>query len=423
MKKNTTYILIVSALIIGTLIGSFFFPNSQNNSNHAMPDHDHEMMTEEQHWTCSMHPQVDQEKPGFCPICNMELIPVSIDKEINLKELEMTEEAIELAKIQTTEVGYAMNNASTLNFSGRLEADENKSSHLVSHISGRIETLEVSFSGARIKKGEVVATIYAPKIVSAQKELLEAKKIETLSPDLVSAAISKLKYWKISDAFIKEVLSSEKIKSTFPLVSEYSGIVMKKNVTVGDHVNEGEVLFELQNLQHLWAVFDVYERDLSKIKLGQKVTFETPAFLDQKFSGKIIFIDPSINPKTRVAQIRVEIKNKKGMLKPEMFINGTVDLERKDSTRLWVPKSAVLWTGKRSVVYVKVPNRTVPTFAFRAVELGEMNDSEYEIKQGLKRGAEVVINGTFVIDASAQLNNQASMMNSSEEFEIDSSHQ
>lgn len=111
------------------------------------------------------------------------------------------------------------------------------------------------------------------------------------------------------------------------------------------------------------------------------------------------------------------------MLKPEMFINGTVDLERKDSTRLWVPKSAVLWTGKRSVVYVKVPNRTVPTFAFRAVELGEMNDSEYEIKQGLKRGAEVVINGTFVIDASAQLNNQASMMNSSEEFEIDSSHQ
>ena len=423
MKKNTTYILIVSALIIGTLIGSFFFPNSQNNSNYAMPDHDHEMMTEEQHWTCSMHPQVDQEKPGFCPICNMELIPVSIDKEINLKELEMTEEAIELAKIQTTEVGYAMNNASTLNFSGRLEADENKSSHLVSHISGRIETLEVSFSGARIKKGEVVATIYAPKIVSAQKELLEAKKIETLSPDLVSAAISKLKYWKISDAFIKEVLSSEKIKSTFPLVSEYSGIVMKKNVTVGDHVNEGEVLFELQNLQHLWAVFDVYERDLSKIKLGQKVTFETPAFLDQKFSGKIIFIDPSINPKTRVAQIRVEIKNKKGMLKPEMFINGTVDLERKDSTRLWVPKSAVLWTGKRSVVYVKVPNRTVPTFAFRAVELGEMNDSEYEIKQGLKRGAEVVINGTFVIDASAQLNNQASMMNSSEEFEIDSSHQ
>ena len=159
MKKNTTYILIVSALIIGTLIGSFFFPISQNNSNHAMPDHDHEMMTEEEHWTCSMHSQVDQEKPGFCPICNMELIQVSIDKELNLKELEMTEEAIELAKIQTTEVGYAMNNTSTLNFSGLLEADENKSSHLVSHISGRIETLEVSFSGARIEKGEVVAII------------------------------------------------------------------------------------------------------------------------------------------------------------------------------------------------------------------------------------------------------------------------
>ena len=423
MKKNTTYILIFSALIIGTLIGSFIFPNSQNNSNHAIPDHDHEMMTEEQHWTCSMHPQVDQVKPGFCPICNMELIPVSIDKEYNLKELEMTEEAIELAKIQTTEVGYAMNNASTLNFSGRLEADENKSSHLVSHISGRIETLAVSFSGARIEKGEIVAAIYAPKIVSAQKELLEAKKIETLSPDLLSAAISKLKNWKISDAFIKEVLSSEKIKNTFPLVSEYSGIVMKKNVTVGDHVKEGEVLFELQNLQHLWAVFDVYERDLSKIKLGQKVTFETPAFRNQKFDGKIIFIDPSINPKTHIAQIRVEIKNKKEILKPKMFINGAVVLERKNYSRLWVPKSAVLWTGKRSVVYVKVPNRAVPTFAFRAVELGEINGSEYEIKQGLKRGEEVVTNGAFVIDSSAQLNNHESMMTSRKEFEIDSSHQ
>ena len=102
-----------------------------------------------------------------------------------------------------------------------------------------------------------------------------------------------------------------------------------------------------------------------------------------------------------------------------MFINGIVDLERKDSIRLWVPKSAVLWTGKRSVVYVKVPNRAVPTFAFRAVELGEINDSEYEIKKGLKRGEKVVTNGAFVIDASAQLNNQASMMNSIEEFEKD----
>ena len=423
MKKNTTYILIVSALIIGTLIGSFFFPNSQNNSNYAMPDHDHEMMTEEEHWTCSMHSQVDQEKPGFCPICNMELIQVSIDKELNLKELEMTEEAIELAKIQTTEVGYAMNDTSTLNFSGLLEADENKSSHLVSHISGRIETLALSFSGARIEKGEVVATIYAPKIVSAQKELLEAKKIETLSPDLLSAAISKLKYWKISDTFIKEVINSKKIKNTFALISEHSGIVMKKNVTVGDYVNEGEVLFELQNLQYLWAVFDVYERDLSKIKLGQKVTFETPAFRNQKFDGKIIFIDPSINPKTHIAQIRVEIKNKKEILKPKMFINGAVVLERKNYSRLWVPKSAVLWTGKRSVVYVKVPNRAVPTFAFRAVELGEINGSEYEIKQGLKRGEEVVTNGAFVIDASAQLNNHESMMTSRKEFEIDSSHQ
>ena len=232
-----------------------------------------------------------------------------------------------------------------------------------------------------------------------------------------------MKYWKISDTFIKEVISSKKIKNTFPLISEHSGIVMKKNVTVGDYVNEGEVLFELQNLQYLWAVFDVYERDLSKIKLGQKVTFETPAFRNQKFDGKIIFIDPSIKPKTHIAQIRVEIKNKKEMLKPKMFINGAVVLERKNYSRLWVPKSAVLWTGKRSIVYVKVPNRAVPTFAFRAVELGEINGSEYEIKQGLKRGEEVVTNGAFVIDASAQLNNHASMMNSRKEFEIDSSHQ
>ncbi len=407
MRKNRSILLIIGALLIGFLAGSLFF----STESHPKETHLH-MAGENQTWTCSMHPQIKQDQPGLCPICGMELVPQTQSSIDNPFVLEMSETALQLAQIQTTIVGTQNQDfSSSILLNGRLMADETQTARLVNHIPGRIEKLAVDYTGAPVAKGQPIAWVYAPELITVQKELLEAKKIESLSPGLLHAAKNKLKYWKRSEAFIDELLSAKTIVETFPLYAEHSGVVVQKNVTVGDYIKRGEVLFEVQNLNQLWAVFEVYEKDLAQISVGQTLTFKTPAFPNQQFSGKVHFIDPRIDAQTRVAEIRVEVKNPQGILKPEMFVTGMLDLVNEKSEGLWIPKSAVLWTGKRSVVYVKEPQQTVPSFSYREVVLGALKGSEYRIEKGLRAGEEVVTHGAFVIDAKAQINNKTSMMN------------
>jgi len=406
MKKNSFNLVLIGTLFVGIMVGYFLFSPPKMQQDEIVPEE-----YEASLWTCSMHPQIRQEEPGLCPLCKMELVPLDGEHSHQENELEMTPAAVQLAQIQTTVIETnPTNKHSSLDLNGRLQVDETQIARLVNHIPGRIEKLAVSYTGATVQKGQILAWIYAPEIITAQKEVLEAQKIGALSPELLNAALKKLSYWKISDALIEELLSTQQLKETIPIMADYSGVVTQKNIAVGDYVTQGEVLFEVQDLSRLWAVFDVYEQNLTTIEEGQTLRFSTPAHLNQTFGGKIIFIDPRIDPQTRTAQVRVEIDNKKGLLKPEMFIKGQLEVKNNSDTLL-VPKSAVLWTGKRSVVYIQLENRAVPTFAFREVVLGTSVGDSYEILEGLVQGEEVVTNGAFVLDASAQLNNQASMMN------------
>ena len=261
-----------------------------------------------------------------------------------------------------------------------------------------------------MNQGQKIATIYSPELITAQKELLEAQKIQDISPGLLTAAKNKLKYWKIGDQVILEILSTGTIRETFNIYADHSGIVNQKRVSVGDYLTTGEVLFDVQNLYSLWALFDVYENDLTKIHVGSKISFTTPSAPNKVFNAKITFVNPVINPQTRVATIRAEVNNSSGKLKPEMFINGELNTTEK-SSNLYVPKSSLLWTGKRSVVYVKIPDTEIPSFDYREIEVGDATQTGYLVISGLEYGDEVVTNGAFVIDASAQLNNQTSMMN------------
>ena len=406
MKQNSFNLVLIGTLFVGIMVGYFLFSPPKMQQDEIVPEE-----YEASLWTCSMHPQIRQEEPGLCPLCKMELVPLDGEHSHQENELEMTPAAVQLAQIQTTVIETnPTNKHSSLDLNGRLQVDETQIARLVNHIPGRIEKLAVSYTGATVQKGQILAWIYAPEIITAQKEVLEAQKIGALSPELLNAALKKLSYWKISDALIEELLSTQQLKETIPIMADYSGVVTQKNIAVGDYVTQGEVLFEVQDLSRLWAVFDVYEQNLTTIEEGQTLRFSTPAHLNQTFGGKIIFIDPRIDPQTRTAQVRVEIDNKKGLLKPEMFIKGQLEVKNNSDTLL-VPKSAVLWTGKRSVVYIQLENRAVPTFAFREVVLGTSVGDSYEILEGLVQGEEVVTNGAFLLDASAQLNNQASMMN------------
>ena len=414
MKKIQILSIVILTFIIGLFAGKFFFGKKQE----VMEDHSMHVETQtnaaEEIWTCSMHPQIRQNEPGLCPICEMDLIPLDSQSSDDPLVLKMSEAAVELAQIQTAVVGASDKaKTSSLILSGRIKPDERRISSQVSHFPGRIEKLYVSYKGEEVQKGQKIAELYSPELITAQAELLEAASLG-LDSSYIEAARKKLLYWKIPMETILQIESSGQVQENFPLYASGSGIVSKRKVAIGDYVKKGDVLFELVNLNRLWLVFDAYEKDLEKLKLGQSISFTTRAYPDRTFESKISYIDPLIDPDTRVAQVRAEVNNSSGLLKPEMFIEGKVQAKVKNNNEaLSVPKSAVLWTGKRSVVYIKLPDSEVPSFQYQEVELGKSLGDKFEILEGLNPGDEIVVHGSFVIDASAQLNNQTSMMNNS----------
>lgn len=404
MRKEII-IPIVTALA-GLFIGYLIFSGSSAENK--------EQNTEEktQIWTCSMHPQIRKNEPGDCPICGMDLIPLDESAGDNPLVFQMSEDAVRIANIQTTTVGGSGETSGILTLSGKLTTDETTASSLVTHIPGRIEKLYVSFTGDRVYKGQKIAQIYSPNLISAQGELFEANKIKNSHPELLEAAKNKLRYWKVPESEINEILKSGVVKEYFNIYAEHTGVITKRRVSVGDYLGQGGVLFDLQNLNSLWAVFDVYEKDLELVKVGEEISFTTPALKGKTFTSKIVFVDPLINPSTRTASVRLEVSNSNNLLKPDMFITGKLHGKSMDARKqLYIPKSAVLWTGERSVVYVKLPGTDIPSFEYREVLLGNSSGNLYEILDGLVPGDEVVTNGAFVIDASAQLNNRSSMMN------------
>ena len=417
MKSNIKNIIIVIlALAIGLGVGYFIFGNNQK-VNAPTDAHNHEAeavktSADAEIWTCSMHPQIKQNEPGDCPLCGMDLIPLEANSSNNPLVLEMTDAAVKMANIQTTIVGETNSTTGkTIRLSGKIQPDERLASSQVTHISGRIEKLYVSFTGEQVNKGQKIATLYSPELITAQRELLEALKLKDLNPNLLEAARNKLRYWKIGNATIEQIEQKGKIQENFTVYADETGIVTNRRVSVGDYIKQGEPLFDLMNLRKVWVLFDAYEEDLSNVSIGDRIEFTTPSLPNKTFKTKVTFIDPIINANTRVASIRTEVSNSKRLLKPEMLVYGTLQKKSSSSNQLNVPKSAVMWTGKRSVVYTKVPDTNIPSFEFKEIEIGEALGSNYQVISGLEAGEEVVTYGSFTIDAAAQLNNQKSMMN------------
>ena len=418
MKKNINIIIVaVVALALGLALG-FWISDGESKGETLVEEHDHTgeaMLTSEgeEIWTCSMHPQIRQHEPGDCPICGMDLIPLSENTSNDPLVLEMTEEAVKLANVQTTVIGKESNagGEKITRLSGKVQADERLASSQVAHVPGRIEKLFVTFTGEPVRKGQKLATLYSPELVTAQQELLEALRLQSTSPKLVESARNKLRYWKIGEETIATIEEKGEIQETFTVYADATGVVTNRRVSVGDYVRQGEALFDLMNLSRVWVLFDAYEEDLATISVGDRIEFTTPAVPNRTFSSRITFIDPVINARTRVASLRTEVSNPNGLLKPEMLVYGNLQNKTKSGVALTVPKSAILWTGTRSVVYIKVQNTAVPSFRFREVELGERLGGQYVVQSGLESGEEVVTYGNFAIDAAAQLNNQASMMN------------
>ncbi|WP_100626889.1 efflux RND transporter periplasmic adaptor subunit [Algoriphagus formosus] len=408
--NKTTVIIAISTLVIGLLFGWLIF----GRSNEPQADeHNHSTTAEsETIWTCSMHPQIRQNEPGDCPLCGMDLIPLeSTDGELDPMAVSMSPTAMQLAQVQTMVVDKGKTNKS-IRLNGKVQADERLLFTQSSHIPGRIEKLSVNFTGEFITQGQVIAYVYSPELVTAQEELFEAKKIKESQPALFNAAKEKLKNWKLSDKQIDQIVASNKTIEQFPILANVSGYVTKKMVSLGDYIKQGEALYEIADLSKVWVLFDVYESDMTWINKGDAVIYTVQSIPGKTFQGRISYIDPVIDPKTRVAKARLEATNKGLMLKPEMFATGTIEaITNTGNASLIVPKTAVMWTGKRSVVYVMQMSAQGVSFVMREVTLGPELGESYVIEEGLQPGEEIAINGTFSIDAAAQLAGKPSMMN------------
>lgn len=396
-------------LIAGIFLGWLFFHNSSSETKKA----ENSSESKNTIWTCSMHPQIRMDKPGLCPLCAMDLIPLSSETSSGVSDdaIKMTEEAIQLANVSTSIVAK-MKATKEVRLFGKIQADERLVQTQSAHIAGRIEKLFVNFTGEVVKEGQVIASVYSPELVTAQNELLELLKMKNIQKNIIEASRQKLRQWKLTDSQIDDIEKSGIAKTSFEIKATTSGIVISKNVNVGDYVTQGMSLYEITNLSSVWALFDAYENDLPWIKIGDKIDFTVQSLPSKKFNGTISFIDPIINSGTRVSKLRLEVNNSLGELMPEMFITGNLMANLKNfDNSIVVPQSAVLWTGKRSIVYIKLPETEEPTYQMREVTLGPSLGGSYVITQGLKEGEEIVTNGAFSIDASAQLAGKPSMMN------------
>ena len=428
-------------------------------------------------WTCSMHPQIQLPKPGKCPLCGMDLIPLKKGGgDDGPRTLVMSPASMALAEIETrpAERKYVTH---TVRMVGKVQFDETRLSYITAWFPGRLDRLYVDYTGVTVSKGDHMVYIYSPELLTAQQELLGAidalpteanadQSLRRMAESLVRSAEEKLRLWGLSVGQIASIKEKRKEEDHMTINSPVSGIVIHKNALEGMWVKTGTKIYTIADLTKLWVYLDAYESDLPWVHYSQEVEFRTEAYPDKAFIGRIAFISPVLDEKTRAVRVRVNVDNENGMLKPGMFVRasikariarkGTVinptlagkwicpmhpeiikdsldtcdlcgmdlvpieklyktDVVASAPEPLVIPASAPLLTGRRAVVYVKVKDAEKPTFEGREIVIGSRAGDYYLVEKGLEEGDLVVVRGNFVIDSALQIQAKPSMMMPPEE--------
>ena len=406
----------------------------------------------ESYYTCSMHPQVKQKEPGKCPICHMNLTKVEIDSSdegtqssamtkkktiwlckdypdvtsekeevcpidgtpmIKMESGSDAEKIVAKVKLRKAQMGHffpeyfpvtSMKMTKQIRLLGSVLQSEEKESNIPARISGRVEKVYVKSTGSMVKVGDPVIDLYSPKLITAGEEYLLARKSYAKSKtkefkDMLEQSIERLKLWGIKRFQFENWYKKGKVPRQITIYSNATGIVRSRNATVGKYFKEGQNFFELSDLADVWVEMDVYEHDSSLIKIGQKVDLEFTAIPGEKLTGVIDFVNPVLDQKSRTLKVRATIENASGKLKPGMIANAVLNVDI-EGMPLVVPRTAVIDTGKRKVVWVKVSGKI---FQAKTVHAGYESEGYVEIKHGLMEGEEVVIEGNFLLDAQAQL--------------------
>lgn len=419
INKKIAILLFVVALVVSASAG-WLYKNGwfeKDRGGHTKLEHKVQL------WTCSMHPFIVKDKPGTCPICGMELIKkidnVSGDAAAQTAEQKQQGEMLGhvsmsatqrvMANVATTVVKQTTMNKE-INAVGIVQYDQMRQAKVTAWIAGRLDKLYINTVGAYISKDKPVAEIYSPDLLSTQQEYLLAVKsrdqlknspIAAISGNgdgLVSSAKQRLMLFGVKESQIAELEKAGKPNIGLPVYTPLSGVVIEKMVQQGQYVNVGEVLFNVADLSRVWVEIEVYENEFSNIKIGQQVQINSQSYPGKAFSGRISFIYPFLDPKTRTVKARVEMANPGMKLKPDMFVNATIKIPL--GSAIVVPVTALIDSGKRQTVWVESqPGMFEP----RDVQVGQQNDDKIQIISGLKVGDKVAVSGAYLIDSESQL--------------------
>jgi Cu(I)/Ag(I) efflux system membrane fusion protein/cobalt-zinc-cadmium efflux system membrane fusion protein len=355
-------------------------------------------------YTCGMHPQIVSNEPGLCPICNMNLVPKS---DVSLSGGQIMVDAATQKKmgLATTTASYRNLNK-TIRAYGNVTYSEPDLFTVNLKIAGWVEKLYVNETGAKVTKGEPLLEIYSPELVAAQQECLIAWQSmqamhagDSVPTRLIDASFQKLKNWDISDEQIQKLMTTKKATRTLILTSPFDGVVTFKSVSEGDYILPGQDLYKIANLSTVWVSAFIFEQDLPLVNKGLNATVSSPSMPNNSFDSEIIYVSPFLN-ENRQAEIRLAVINDKLLLKPNMYAE--VNIKKPlASTNLTVPRSALIKSGTREIVFVIAGQNL---FQAREVHSGILSDQDYvEILHGLKAGEEVVTSGQFMLDSESRL--------------------
>ena len=340
LKPSTVPLLLTELVVVFALglVVNQFWGRSDAAPAEAVAEHDHAAEPSSTLWTCSMHPQIKKSKPGKCPICAMELIPLraATGTSTSMRQLVVSPESRALMKIRVTPVQHRSVEAE-VRMVGKVAYDETRLKHITAWVPGRLDRLFVDYTGVQVNEGDHMVYIYSEQLYSAQQELIESARAERERGDkpddgffaaggidLLESSREKLRLLGLTKEQIAEIETREKPSEHMMIYAPMGGIVIEKFKQEGDRVNTGERIYTVADLSKLWVLLDAYESDLIWLRYGQSVSFTTEAYPGEEFVGQIAFIDPVLNDQTRTIKIRVNIDNAEGKLKPDMFIRGVV---------------------------------------------------------------------------------------------------
>src|SRR5579862_7574114 len=397
---NSPAWFLVLAVICGGVLVLTGCGGSQNNPQNATSSKEQTL------FTCGMHPQVVQAQPGNCPICGMKLTPIR-KQEGAATALQSTALSVDPVTTQTMGIRTAVVTRGplrrTIRTVGTIDYNETTLADVTTKFKGWVEKLYVDSTGQQVHRGEPLFEIYSPELYSAQREYLLALEQATNGSGgaaLKTSALTKLKFFDISDEQIAELDRNGQPHKALRILAPQDGFVVDKTVVEGQMLDPGMKLYRLADLGLVWVQAQIYEQDLVYVKLGQEATVTLSYLPDREFRGRVTYIYPNVDEKTRTARVRMEFHNPGYFLKPGMFATVKVVSEL-DPSALLVPDMAVLRSGEKNTVFVALEQGK---FNPRNVILGlQAENDTYQVLSGLKEGERIVTSGQFMLDSESQL--------------------